>query len=348
MTRLTDHYELVRERNGYEPVTGDVGPVPSAQRRRFAAVDDPGVFDRAADRRTLVTTGVGMSGPPHLGTVGQILTALELQRAGLDVQFVIADLEPYHDGAPLERVQSLAERYREFVRDLGFDPDRGRLRTQSEARDVMHTAQLLAPYYDPDSWTDGEDADRSPTAWERAVSDAYEAVGGERTVEHSGPTSEAARTHSAVLHGVDFLHPLYAGEYEQLVLAFGIDEHHLTRMARQFRDAAPVEGRVAGIYTRMIPGFDGAPKMAKSIPGSGISLDMSPETIRERIDGDEGGDPAGSPVFQAMCLASGHGAERLDDFEAACEVGGAEWERAKAEYAEYVVDLAERWRATGE
>ncbi|WP_415379585.1 hypothetical protein [Halosimplex sp. TS25] len=348
MTRLTDHYKLVRERNDYRPVTGAVGPIPTAQRRRFVAADDPGVFDRATDRRTLVTTGVGMTGPPHLGTVGQILTAVELQRAGLDVQFVIADLEPYHNGAPLERVQSLAERYREFIRDLGFDPEQGRLRTQSEARDVMQTAQLLAPYYDPDSWDDGEDADHSRTAWERAVSDAYEATDGEWTVEHSGPTSEAARTHSAVLHGVDFLHPLYAGEYEQLVLSFGIDEHHLARMARRFRDAAPVEGGVAGLYTRMLPGFDGAPKMAKSIPGSGVSLDMSPETIRERIDGDEGGDPAGSPVFQSMCLASRDDAERLDEFEAACEAGGAEWERAKEEYAEYVVDLGEQWQATGE
>ncbi|MFC7140856.1 hypothetical protein ACFQMA_13615 [Halosimplex aquaticum] len=345
MTRLPDHYELVRERNDYEAVTGAVGPIPTAQRRRFVAVDGTDVLDAAADRPTLVSTGVGMTGPPHLGTVGQVLTAVELQQAGLGVQFVIADLEPYHGGTPLERVQALAERYRGFIRGLGFDPDRGRLRTQSEARDVMHTAQLLAPYYDPDSWDDGPD--HPPTAWERAVSDAYEAADGEWTVEHSGPTSEAARTHSAVLHGVDFLHPLYAGEYEQLVLSFGIDEHHLTRMARRYRDAAPVEGRVAGIYTRMLPGFDGAPKMAKSIPGSGISLDMAPETIRERIGRDEGGDPEGSPVFQAMCLASRYDAERLDEFEAACERGGAEWERAREEYADFVVDLAERWRATG-
>ncbi|MFB6139200.1 MAG: hypothetical protein ABEJ26_02050 [Halosimplex sp.] len=358
MTHLTDHYDTVRERNGYDRVDGPLDPPGAAHRRRFVAVDDPGVLERVRDRRTLVTTGVGMTGPPHLGTVGQIRTAVAFQRAGLDVQFVIADLEPYHNGAPLERVRALAERYRAFVRDLGFDPDRGRLRTQEEARDVMHTAQLLAPYYDPDSWADGgASTGDPPTEWERAVSDAYERADERRAADpvdegrdpgFPGPTSEAADAHSAVLHGVDFLHPLYAGEYEQIVLSFGIDEHHLTRMARRFRDAASVEGRIAGVYTRMIPGFDGAPKMSKSIPGSRVSLAMDEATIRERIANDDGGDRDSSPVFQAMSLASDYDADRLERVVAACEAGGTEWVRAREAYAARVVELAERWRATGE
>lgn len=352
MTTLPDHYETVRERSDSRPVDGAVGPVPAAERRRFVAVDDEGVFDRTDERRTLVATGVGMTGPPHLGTVGQFLTAVALQEAGLDVQFVIADLEPYHSGAPLDRVQSLAERYRAFALDLGFDPHRGRLRTQREATDVMRTAQLLAPYYDPEAWnrTEGSD-ERSSTEWERAVREAYEDADGERgpdtaAVARSGPTAEAAAVHSAVLHGVDFLHPLYAGDYDQLVLQFGVDESHLAPMARRFRDAAPVEGGIAGLYTRMLPGFDGTPKMAKSIPGAGISLAMDRGEIRERIAGDGGGDPASSPVFQVMCLASRYDAERLDRLESACEAGGTEWERARSEYAEFVVELAERWQET--
>jgi tryptophanyl-tRNA synthetase len=363
VTTLPDHYATVRERNDYEPVDGAVGPVPAAERRRFVAVDDAeGVLAGSDDLAeaegrdrsgTLVATGAGMTGPPHLGTVGQFLTAVALQEAGLDVQFVLADLEPYHTGAPLDRVRRLAERYRAFALGLGFDADRGRLRTQSEARDVMHTAQLLAPHYDPEAWAEsGSNSDPPRTEWERAVREAYETAEGDRgpgtaAVARSGPTSEAADAHSAVLHGVDFLHPLYAGEYERLVLQFGVDEHHLTGMARRFRDAAPVDGDVAGLYTRMLPGFDGAPKMAKSIPGSGVSLAMAPEEIRERIASDPGGDPDRSPVFQSMCLASRYGADRLDRPEAACEAGGEAWKEARAEYAEFVVGLAERWRATG-
>jgi tryptophanyl-tRNA synthetase len=148
---LRDHYETVRRRNDYDPVDGAVGPLDAGQRCRFVAVDDPGFLRRESPDAALVSTGVGMTGPPHLGTVGQILTAVECQRAGLDVQFVIADLEPYHSGAPLEEVQRLAERYRSFCLDLGFDPERGRLRAQSDALNVMQTAQLLAPSHDSGS-----------------------------------------------------------------------------------------------------------------------------------------------------------------------------------------------------
>lgn len=355
MSRLDVHYETVRDRYDYARIEdSDLGPVSSpGLERRFVAVDNPDVLAATRDLSTLVMTGVGMTGPPHLGTVGQIRTAIALQDVGLDVQFVIADLEPYHSGSDLDRVRALAQRYRAFILDMGFDPSQGRLRTQEEARDVMHTAYILAPYYRPDEW--GEGPDYEPTAWQQAVADVYvdnDAANGadaevSETADANGPTSEAAETHSSVLHGVDFLHPLWTDEYEQVVLTFGIDEHHLTPWTRLFRDASPVEGPIAGLYTRMLPGLNGSAKMSKSVPGSGVTLDMTPETVRERIRGaHRGNNPASSPVFGAMCLASTYGPDELDALESVRETGGEEWAAAKAEYAEYVVDLAERWRRT--
>ncbi|MFB6152232.1 MAG: hypothetical protein ABEJ40_10535 [Haloarculaceae archaeon] len=323
----------------------------------------------ALDRSTLVCTGVGMTGPPHFGTVGQILTAVELQEAGLDVQFVLADLEPYHGGADWERVRGLAERYRTFALDLGFDPDRGALRAQSESRDVMHTAERLAPYYGPEEWPDGPG--HEPTDWERAVERAYERgdsgrgeteseTGGETESEtdgegdgrrdwlDDGSTSAAADAHSAVLHGADFLHPLFAGEYDQVVIALGVDEHGLTPWTRRFRDAAPVSGPVAGLHTRLVPGLAGAPKMSKSID-AGLSLDAGPDAVRDQVLGSaDAGDPDSSPTFQAMCLASRYDSNRLDRLASACVAGDEAWRDAKREYADSVADLAARWRATGE
>jgi len=352
VTRLDDHYETVRRRNGYDRGTG-IDALTGLE-GRFVAVDDPTGVLRGSERMdatdaTLVTTGVGMTGPPHLGTVGQVLTAVALQRRGFDVQFVLADLEPYHGGADLDRVRTLAERYREFVLDLGFDPEQGRLRTQEEARDVMHTAQVLAPYYRPQSWA--EPPAFEPTAWERAVADAYETTARPQW-RTATPVSETAESHSAMLHAADFLHPLRVGGYDRLVLSFGIDEHGLTQMTREFLASAPVAGDVAGLYTRMLPGLDGDPKMAKSIPGAGVSLADDPDEIRERIRAasaaDAGSaDPAVSPVFQAMCLASRYDAARLAEIETAHTADGGEWERAVDEYAAFVADLAERWQATG-
>lgn len=342
MARLGAHYETVRERNGYDRVSGIDWLSDAGLDRRFVAVDGRETVASALERETKVCMGVGMTGPPHLGTVGQILTGIELQAAGLDVQLVVADLEPYHAGADLSRVRRLAERYREFALELGFDPDGGILRTQEEARAVMHTAELLAPYYAPEDWDDGGDA--PATDWERAVGDLYE----ERASDDdaTGQTSAAASAHSSVLHGADFLNPLYAEGYEQVVIALGVDEHGLTPSTRRFRDAAPVEGPIAGLHSRMVPGFGDVPKMSKSVD-AGVSLDMAGKAIRDRFaSADDGGDPAASATFQAMCLASRYDADRLDRLESLCLADGEAWADARREYADYVATLAERWHST--
>ncbi|AGN01579.1 tryptophanyl-tRNA synthetase [Salinarchaeum sp. Harcht-Bsk1] len=342
MSRLATHYEALRERFGNGRIDRDsaphwLGPL----RRRFVAADGASVLESALDRPTLATMGVGMTGPPHLGTVGQLLTAIELQEAGLDVQFVLADLEPYHGGGDIERIGRLAERYRAFALDLGFDPERGTLRTQSEATNAMATGHRIARYYPTEQGDAG--ADRPRTDWERAVDAAYEAAPGD---DAPAPTSAAADAHSSVLHGADFLHPLVEGNYEQLLLVFGADESDLLPWARSFRDDAGISGRIGGLFTRMVPGFEGVPKQSKSTD-AGVSLAEAPAAIHERIAAvRDSADPTDSTVFQSMCLASRYDAERLDALAERYEAGGEAWEAARREYAEYVAGLAERWHAT--
>jgi len=351
VSRLEVHYCDVVDRHGYDRLADDLSPIPAARlRRRFVAVDGRVVLASAFERETIATTGVGMSGPPHLGTVGQVFNAVTLQRVGLDVQFVLADLEPYHAGADLDRVRRLADRYRAFVRELGFDPEQGRLRTQEEARDVMHTAELIAPYYRPEERDYPPDAE--PTEWWRAVEAAYEAADDERDPDdpdaRTGPTSEAASAHSAVLHAADFVHPLRTGGYEAVIVALGVDEHGLTTHTRNFLADLPFEGRIAGLHGRMVSGLGESPKMGRSLPGSAVRLDMEPARIRELLTGPaaDADEPADSPVFAAMCLDPRYDAERLDRLEAACRAAGREWREARERYAERVVDLAETWQAT--
>ncbi|PSQ29842.1 hypothetical protein BRD16_09195 [Halobacteriales archaeon SW_6_65_46] len=337
MGRLSDHYDQLRNEDGCGEVTFGVGDRSASWlARKFAAVD--GSAGGLTDDRTLVTTGIGMTGPPHLGTLGQILTIAQLQTVGVDIQFVLADLEPYHGGHSLNEVRRLAGRFRAFARDCGIDPDAGRLRTQEEARDVMHTAQLLAPYYDESHWPETE-----PTPWETAVEQAYERA----STEPPNQSSPAATTHSAVLHLADFLHPL-RGEYDRVVLALGADERGLLTATRSFLSKTPVMGEVAGLHGRMISGLADAPKMGRSLPGSVIHLGMDEPRIRARLTGPEtdAAEPAESLVFQAMCLASAYDGDRLTQLERACRENTDGWERARAEYAEYVCDRARAWQAT--
>jgi tryptophanyl-tRNA synthetase len=183
--------------------------------------------------------------------------------------------------------------------------------------------------------------DTAPTAWEAALADAYDRDGEGPT----GPTSDAADAHSAVLHLADFLHPLTAG-YEQVVIALGVDEHALTLGTRRFLADAPVEGTVAGLHARLVPGLGDYPKMSKSIPGSGVTLAMDPETVRERVreaDTDPVTAPEASPVFTMMCLASPYGPDELDRLEHLHREGGEEWAAARAAYADYLAGLGARW-----
>lgn len=342
MRTLENHYRDIRQNCGYDPIDFELGDLPASHlSHKFAAVDGRETVANATDDATIVTTGVGMTGPPHLGTLGQILTAIELQEQGVDVQLVVADLEVYHGGGDLERVTGLAERYRDFILDLGFDTDRGRLRTQEESHDVMHSGHLLARYYDPGD--DGYFPDNEPTEWEQAVSDMYDRIDPEDDV--TGPTSDAAGTHSIVLHLTDFLHPLLKQDYEQVVVMLGIDEHGLTVGTRNFLRDTDLDGTVAGLHTRMIPGTGEYPKMSKSIPDSVVDVTMDRETIRRRIVSfdDEYDRPAESAVFQTMALASTYSPGKLEAMRERCAEGGETWERARAEYADHVADLAEKW-----
>lgn len=353
MTDLEAHYDAVRKHTGEgsgENLPGQFG-TPSL-RRRFVAVDGRRVLETATDRPTIVCTGVGMTGPPHLGTLGQLLTAIELQAAGLEVQFVLADLEPYHHGAAAEPLDRLAERYRAFALELGFDPDCGTLRTQSEALAVMGTAQRLSRYYDPAAWPDG--AERGPTDWEQSVEALYEEAETEAeasdaavAVALDGRPSRAAALHSDVLHAADFLHPLRTGNVEQIVLCFGADEYDLLPWIRHVRDASPVAGPIAGCFTRLVPGFGNVPKQSKSI-GAGCSLAADPAALRRTIaSAPDPAEPERSTVFQAMCLAGRFDAERLADLERACEDGGERWAAVRERYAEQVAEYARTWQATG-
>ncbi|MGH3565435.1 MAG: hypothetical protein ACRDRH_05285 [Pseudonocardia sp.] len=86
----------------------------------------------AAPQRRIVTTGFGMSGPPHLATVSHILKMIELQRGGERCQIVLGDLDAYNGKAkPYADVRELAERFREYSLRLGFDPHAGIVRSRA-------------------------------------------------------------------------------------------------------------------------------------------------------------------------------------------------------------------------
>jgi tryptophanyl-tRNA synthetase len=355
MAALEDHYDALRDRERYEPVAdlelGDLDP--AEVRRRFALGEDARTFARAIGTDGILTFGVSVTGPPHVGTLGQMRTAIALQDAGFPVQFIVADFEPYStDGYALDVVRDRARRFVELVEALGFDPDQGRLRTQYGAEDVAHTAYHLARYADPER--DRERVDVADTAWLTELRAAYDADGvnatelGESDLPDDWEPSEFARHMDGFLMVADMLHPLIVEEYPANCIVMGADELGLRPLVEGVRERCGTDGTLHALYTRLVPGLDDYPKCSRRIPDSRFTLDDDPEHIRDAVRGIDGA-PWTVPdddVVEMMRLASRADAARVAAWRRAREEDAEAWRAARAAFADELAAYARDWHAT--
>lgn len=353
MASLQAHYDELASRDRYEDVDVALGALPPAEvRRRFVVGEDARAFATETGTDGVCTIGVSVTGPPHAGTLGQMQTAIALQRAGFDVQLVVADMEPYSTGGySLDVVTERARRFVEFVDALGFDHDRGRLRTQHDAADVMQTAYRLSRYADPER--DMASFDLEDTAWEVALRDAYDADGVDASAldESDLPVdwtpSEFTRRMDGLLVVADMLHPLLVEDYPANCIVMGADERGLRPMIEGVRERCRTDGTLHALYTRLVPGLDGYPKLSRRIPDSRLTLAADPARIRATVAG-ETDDPAASDrvVREMMRMASSEDASTVDRWQRACETDPDAWADARATFAEELAAHARTWQAT--
>lgn len=379
MTELEAHYEAAVQRRGYDPVESAFGDLSASYcRRRFAFADDADALAAATPEDTLVSVGVSPTGTPHVGTLGQIRTAIDCQRAGFDVQLAVADQVVYNaGGGDAATLRERAERYRRFAAARGFDTESGRLYVQSEADEVLRTAFRLGRTYDPDA----SEAWDERTAFEEALAAAYDAADDEPGDAADGGTADEpddpadgdtagdaadgrddspdATDFSGSLCGLlmaaDTVGPLAdefgpAGGYDRVVLALGADNVGMARRFDAVRERAGVDGRVVGLFSRLVPGVDGTPKMSKGIDGSGIHLGMAPERVRERVtdpalDADR---PSESVVFEMLRLVPPRDGDAPGDLRDACVAGSDRWQDAVDECADHLAGAAEAWQDAAE
>lgn len=341
MSLLEDHYETVREQRGYDDVAVAIGGLSEPYcRERFAFTDDDDELEAATPAETLVSVGISLTGGPHVGTLGQMQTAIDFQRAGFDVQVVLADLVVYNSGgARMETLARRARRYRSFVRTRGFDSTTGRLVTQSDAPDILSAAFRLARRYEPDA---DPTPDHDPTAFEETLATAYDDVGQE------SDATEFSQQLAGLLLFADNATPLLEDSYERVILALGADNVGLGRRVDASRERASVTGSVVGLYSRLVAGVDDTPKMSKSIPGSDIHLGMDPDRIHELVCDPalDATRPPESVVYQMLRHASPFSPAELTALREACAGDTREWAAAKREYAVYLSTAAAEWQAT--
>lgn len=275
----------------------------------------------------IVTTGFGLSGAPHIGTISQMLCAVMLQKAGLNVQIVLGDLDAYNArNQSLADVKDRAERYSIFLSNLGFDSSRGIIRNQIDHPNILLTAFLSANCL----------TDRDFARTEEDISELYIQM-------NIYPGIEFSVKQSILLMIADFID--LGNEYKNVLVMLGLDEHKYTQLARTIIERQKLNFSIAGMYSRLNKGFNNYPKMSKSIPGSAITVETPEKQIINLILNCEGEyqNPLDSVVYQMMCSASFYSIQELNSLYTICAERKDDWRKAKLEYADVIIDICKKW-----
>lgn len=301
---------------------------------RYLCHHDADRFIATPVDRRVVTTGFGMSGPPHMATAAHVLKMVRLQQGGERCQIVLGDLDAYNGrNRPFGFTRELADRFRVFVDRLGFDSAAGTVRAQCGSADTLENMYLLGRYTQEADFDVAEEDNHGYYAARGIVDE----------------TMTFRRRLSLALMAADFV--TLGQQHDAVLVLLGIDEHKYVRfaqdVARRFDDGSPLDGSfaLAAIYARLNTGFNGHPKFSKSIPGSGIGVETPPDEIRRLVLADESREPAVSPVYQLMYQLTYLPHEELIRLYHECAAGSTGWEKAKAELVDHLVGIAELWPA---
>lgn len=280
-------------------------------------------------KKCIVTTGIGLSGVPHLGTLSQILRAIFLQKSGLKVQIVLGDLDSYNArNQPLEVVLERAKKYKKFIKKLGFDTEKGILRTQYNNDEVLKTAYLISKVLKDQDFKEAEED----------LSELYKKKGIYPGIEF--PVKQAI-----LLMTADFIHLGKNDEYENILIVLGLEEHLYVQIANKVVDRMKYPFAISSMYSRIIKGFNGYPKMSKSIPESSIMVDMSYKKMYDMIMNQEGyyESPMDSVVYQMMCAVSYYSPDKLDELYEICNKKGKKWQDSKKQYVNMLFEICNQW-----
>lgn len=288
-------------------------------------------IDKVKDfNETIVTTGIGLSGLPHMGTLSQILRIIYLQRQGFKVQMVLGDLDSYNArNQPFKVVEERVKQYKEFIYMLGFNDKTGILRDQFTQPDIARTAFLLSKYLTDQDFLETEE-DLSELYIKEKI---YNGI--------NFPVKQAI-----LLMVSDFIHlGLYNG-YKDIIVMLGLEEHKYVLLARKVLERMKMNFNILGMYSRIISGLNGYPKMSKSILSSSIRVDMPGDEIRNKIinEKDNYSKPEESVVYQLMSSVSYYSAEELIELYECCNKKDGVWQDRKLDYADKLVKLCDIWK----
>jgi tryptophanyl-tRNA synthetase len=334
-----DYRELL-DRFGADELTDDhiarfPDPHPMVRRKVFYAGRDVDRFLAAANggETVSVVTGVGPSGPMHIGHAMHFYHAKQLQdRTGAHVYVPMSDDEKYF--AKDLSLAEIGEYARENLRDLlavGFDPERTRIIVDTADADVVYP---LAVQF-------GKHVTQS----------TMEATYGR-------PDNVGLSFYPAVQIAHLLLPQLVHGRHASVVPIAADQDPHV----RLARDVAAKEqfdvDKPAALLSKFLPTLDGPGKMSSSDKAPAIYLTDDRETVAEKVQThaysggkssldahrEQGGDPEVDVAYQLLAFFFEDDDEALERLGEEYRSGGLLSGELKAYAAERIADFLEAHR----
>jgi tryptophanyl-tRNA synthetase len=325
--RMDDRFiQGIISKEGYFPIRGKIslGSIYDTEflRSKFSCHYNLEKFNDVPKSRQHLITGFGPTNAPTGGTLSMILRALFFERkTGIDSTIIISNLGAFNSrNISIEKIDYLTKRFIKFIRTIGY---KGELRTHNNF-DLLVTSSITS---------------------KELTTDLYKKLGNQG---NDFPTFIDANFTVA-----DILLPSILKKKQRILVFVGIEEYYFPKLANvvlqrfnkhhsgQFTSNDVL---VSSVFSHLIEGLNGFPKMSKSIPESSINLDDSEDDLERKILKCDSKDER--IILQMINLVSDWDLRRIKKINRAFNEKGATWIRFKKDYLNYFMELKRIWGST--
>lgn len=333
------YYKKLIRKYGYNPFDFDKidfnigGYNDEEMNLRFLCHHNGTPFSKEHKKNRIITTGFGMSGEPHIGSISHIINMINLQREGENCQIVLGDFDAYNGrSVSIKEANELADKFYVFICNLGFDDKKGILRKQRESFSELKNMYLISKCSTEISMEEYEEDELGHYIKENIIIKQM----------------SYGRRLSLLLMISDFI--TLGQKYNSVLACLGIDEHTYVRYATTIKErldegaALASNFHLGSIYTTVTKGFNGFQKMSKSFKESGISVSDNNDTIVNKIINEE--DPNNyedSLIFHLMRKLSIIDSTNIGEYIESYKQGGKIWNNRKLELVEKLIQIKEKW-----
>lgn len=289
-------------------------------------------FNKIPIHKKHIVTGFGPTNAPTAGTLSIILKTILINNlSGIDTTIIISELGAFNSrNVELKKLLCLTDRFKSFIRKIGFS---GEIRTQNDIGLLRASAVTSKVFLINDVSENLE-----------ITSSLYKQLGLEG--------NDFSNLYDANLCIADILLPILKNKKEAVLVLAGIEEYFLPKIARTIADRLNknyleiIGGNkiISALFSKVISGLNGYPKMSKSIPESSINLEEKKDKIADKILNCKTKDE--KIILQMMIHVSNWDKEKIKKTKKYFLSKNKEWKNAKKEYLEFFLNIKSIWDST--